>query len=296
MNIKEMLAPVILTGARSGRQRTGTVGVTVHNTGNYKSGTGAENHGKYLQNSGKNLQASWHYAVDDKGVVRCIPENEIAWHAGDKGGDGNYKTIAIEICVNPDSNLTVATNNAAELAADILKRHGLTVENLYQHNHWSGKDCPAEIRKGNPFSWEVFKAVVDRFLNPVIIPVIIPPNPTATKSNETLALEVIAGVWGSGEDRKSRLTSAGYDYLAVQAIVNQKLNKPSAAPVAVFLTVSTMFSPLWLNQGWNGSMPTKKVLKMSKGSRVELIERTNSNWFKVKFNGVIGWAAAEYLK
>lgn len=43
------------------------------------------------------------------------------------------------------------------------------------------------------------------------------------KSNETIANEVIQGKWGNGTDRKNRLTVAGYDYNAIQKIVNQKL-------------------------------------------------------------------------
>ena len=43
------------------------------------------------------------------------------------------------------------------------------------------------------------------------------------KSNETIANEVIKGLWGNGTDRKNRLTAAGYDYNAIQKIVNQKL-------------------------------------------------------------------------
>lgn len=42
------------------------------------------------------------------------------------------------------------------------------------------------------------------------------------KSNEELANEVIQGKWGNGVDRKNRLTKAGYDYNAVQRIVNNK--------------------------------------------------------------------------
>ena len=56
------------------------------------------------------------------------------------------------------------------------------------------------------------------------------PEPSR-KSNEELADEVINGNWGNGEDRKRALTNAGYDYAAVQAIVNAKLGvtpKPSA--------------------------------------------------------------------
>ena len=49
---------------------------------------------------------------------------------------------------------------------------------------------------------------------------------TAKKSVNTLAKEVLAGKWGNGADRKSRLTKAGYDYSKVQAAVN-KLVKAS---------------------------------------------------------------------
>lgn len=47
------------------------------------------------------------------------------------------------------------------------------------------------------------------------------PTPTPTKTNEQLAAEVWAGVWGNGQDRIDRLTKAGYDAAAVQAIVNK---------------------------------------------------------------------------
>lgn len=51
--------------------------------------------------------------------------------------------------------------------------------------------------------------------------------PTAAKKNiNTIAKEVLAGKWGNGQDRKSRLTKAGYDYAKVQAAVN-KLVKAS---------------------------------------------------------------------
>lgn len=60
------------------------------------------------------------------------------------------------------------------------------------------------------------------------------PQPTPSrKSNEEVANEVIAGQWGNGDDRRNRLTQAGYNYDAVQSIVNQKLgvNRPSSQTV-----------------------------------------------------------------
>lgn len=43
------------------------------------------------------------------------------------------------------------------------------------------------------------------------------------KTVHDVAQEVIDGLWGSGQDRKNRLHAAGYDYAAVQAVVNQIL-------------------------------------------------------------------------
>ena len=43
------------------------------------------------------------------------------------------------------------------------------------------------------------------------------------KTIEQLAYEVLAGLWGNGEERKQRLIAAGYDYTAVQAKVNEIL-------------------------------------------------------------------------
>jgi GH25 family lysozyme M1 (1,4-beta-N-acetylmuramidase) len=51
----------------------------------------------------------------------------------------------------------------------------------------------------------------------------VKPTQPVKKSNEEIANEVINGAWGNGEDRKKRLTDAGYNYTVVQAIVNQKM-------------------------------------------------------------------------
>lgn len=57
-----------------------------------------------------------------------------------------------------------------------------------------------------------------------------PVEQATTVSNEsidTIAHEVINGLWGNGSDRKDRLTKAGYKYKEVQARVNALLNKPT---------------------------------------------------------------------
>ena len=40
----------------------------------------------------------------------------------------------------------------------ILKNYGVTEAGkyLFQHNFWTGKDCPYDIRRGNPYDWNTF--------------------------------------------------------------------------------------------------------------------------------------------
>lgn len=54
----------------------------------------------------------------------------------------------------------------------------------------------------------------------------------AKKSNSVIADEVIAGKWGNGDTRKKKLKAAGYDYNAIQKLVNQKLKAKTPAKPA----------------------------------------------------------------
>lgn len=51
-----------------------------------------------------------------------------------------------------------------------------------------------------------------------------PPAPVR-KSNEQVASEVVSGAWGNGEDRKNKLSGAGYDPSTIQSIVNSQLGQ-----------------------------------------------------------------------
>ena len=56
------------------------------------------------------------------------------------------------------------------------------------------------------------------------------PATPAKKTNDQIATEVIRGGWGNGETRKEKLTKAGYDYAAIQKLVDAKLNPKPATP------------------------------------------------------------------
>ena len=70
---------------------------------------------------------------------------------------------------------------------------------------------------------------------------------TATKSVAEVAREVIAGKWGNGEERKSRLTAAGYDYQAVQKQVNALLKGTDAATKSVAELAREVIAGKWGN-------------------------------------------------
>lgn len=53
--------------------------------------------------------------------------------------------------------------------------------------------------------------------------VVYTPKTGTKKTVAEIAKEVIQGKWGNGDERKKRLTAAGYDYTAVQAEVNRLL-------------------------------------------------------------------------
>ena len=128
-------------------------GVTIHDTGNTHRGANARNQARYLKTSTR--EASWHFAVDDHEVVQSVPIDRVTWHCG--RAHGNQSTVSIEICVNSDGDLIKATDNAAELTAKILTDAGLSADgHIFQHHDWSGKDCPAQLRAGSPYTWQEF--------------------------------------------------------------------------------------------------------------------------------------------
>ena len=134
--------------------------ITIHETGNAAKGADAAAHAAYLDSdAGEDDLVSWHYTVDDHAIVQHLPDYETAYHAGDgKAGPGNTTSIGIEICVNAGGDFEAAKANAAALVRLLMEEHGIPLDNVVQHNHWNGKDCPKTIR-ATPGAWEAFLAL-----------------------------------------------------------------------------------------------------------------------------------------
>lgn len=131
------------------------VGITVHNTANSAS---ADAEVSYMISN--NNEVSYHFAVDENHAVQGLPLNRNAWHCGDGNGKGNRKTIAIEICRSTSEDESLfdrAEENAAELIAALCKEYGWTTDDIYTHQHWTGKYCP---HKTLDRGWERFVNMV----------------------------------------------------------------------------------------------------------------------------------------
>lgn len=136
------------------------IGITVHNTGNCAS---ARNEIAYMLNN--NNEVSYHFAVDDIEAIQGLPLERNAWHAGDGNGAGNRSTIAVEICYSTSGDEALfdeAEDNAAQLIAYLCKEYGWTTEDIYTHQHWSGKYCPHKtLDKG----WARFLDMVQEYID-----------------------------------------------------------------------------------------------------------------------------------
>lgn len=130
--------------------------VVIHGTDNYRTGADADAHAR-LQANGNSRSASWHWQVDDKEAVQSFEHTWKCWAAGT--AKGNTEGIHVEMCVNSDGNYRKTVENTAELVAKILKDEGLAITDVVQHNYYSGKNCPREIRAGN-VTWAVFLQMV----------------------------------------------------------------------------------------------------------------------------------------
>lgn len=100
----------------------------------------------------------------------------------------------------------------------------------------------------------------------------------AKKSIDEVAREALRGDWGNGDDRKRRLTEAGYDYTAVQNKVNQLLagsNGVASAPAPAF-KVGDVVVPT-RRVSYNGSPLTQYdnsyTISELKGDRAVLMAR-----------------------
>ena len=163
ITIKDML----ITPNKWSRPQTkiGTIkNIVVHWIGN--AGTTAENNAKYFNSlkDGRGTYASSHYIIGNDGmIIRCVPENEVAYHAS----SANNYSIGVEVC-HPDNTgkyTDAAYKALIELLVDLCNRYKLEpTQAIIRHYDVTGKDCPRYYVK-NPNEWKKLKQDVEDTMN-----------------------------------------------------------------------------------------------------------------------------------
>lgn len=188
--------------------------ITIHQTGNTAKGANALTHGKLIM-MGYNY--TWHYTVDDKNIVKHFSDDVQCWHSGDGKGKGNTQSIGIELCINQDGDYVKTIENGVKLVKYLTNKYSIPINNVVQHNYWSGKDCPKQIRNGFAgITWSKFIELIKDNVNEVK-PLIKTNNDNNTDYITKIALEVIKGKYGNGSERKENL------YKTIQQRVNEIL-------------------------------------------------------------------------
>lgn len=178
MNIEERLLS-INPYSRSGEKQGTIKNIVVHWVGNAgSSALGNRNYFESLKNQNpkaiKLYYASSHYVIGLKGeIIRCIPENEVAFHSGSYSM--NRKSIGIEDC-HPDWDGKFndnTYNSLVELCADICRRYNLGINAIIRHYDVTGKDCPRYYVR-NEQAWIQFKNDVANKLGQATTTVAVP--------------------------------------------------------------------------------------------------------------------------
>lgn len=137
------------------------IGITVHNTGNPSPTAGDSEHRAYFNSLeiADDRYVGAHFFVDHDSITQILPINEVSFNAGDGKGDGNYKTVSIEICENklPD---TAESNGIILIASLVLTYPSFQ---LFPHKHWNGKLCPHRILE-RPNGWNDLSAIVSQIV------------------------------------------------------------------------------------------------------------------------------------
>lgn len=179
--------------------------------------------------------ASSNYCIGNDGdIACCVGEEDRAWTSSSKSNDCQAITVEVSNCeIGGQWKISDAAWNAlVKLAVDVCRRYnfrlvydGTPNGSLTRHNMFTNTTCPGSYLQSR---FEELANIVNSMLdgntgNSDNKQATV----STTKSIDEIAQEVINGQWGNGQDRKNRLTNAGYDASAVQNKVNEMLGAKS---------------------------------------------------------------------
>ena len=196
-----------------------------------------------------------HYYCNRDAIVRVVDTYNIAYHTGDWWS--NIRSIGYEVCESmkvTDEEFLQNEDITLMQATEDLLYYGLpiTTDTVRLHHEFVPTSCPHRslalhggttesvkeyfVTRMNEFAQ--LGSTVEKMLSGIENgteenedtsnneePTSDEEKAVHEKTNEDIATEVILGLWGNGTERKQRLEEDGYDYDAIQEIVNNKLSE-----------------------------------------------------------------------
>lgn len=209
-----------------------------------------EQYVNWLVNRDKSLGIA-HYYCNRNAIARVIDTFNIGYHTGDWWS--NCRSIGYEVCESmkaSDEEFLQNEDMTLMQATEDLIYYGLPINTntVRLHHEFVPTTCPHRSMELHGNSTESVKEyfvnrmryfatlgnTVDEMLgqvseSPTIQETASPAKTSVTtsdqgKSNETVAQEVIQGLWGNGQERYDSLANAGYDADYIQDLVNRMLS------------------------------------------------------------------------
>ena len=195
-----------------------------------------------------------HYYCNRNTIARVVDTVNMGYHTGDWWS--NCRSIGYEVCESlkvSDEEFLQNEDMTLMQATEDLIYYGLPIntQTVRLHHEFVPTTCPHRSMELHGNSTESVKNyfvsrmryfatlgnTVDEMLGQVSDGPTTQETVTSTKSsvntstqgksNETVAQEVLQGLWGNGQDRYDNLTNAGYDADYIQDLVNSMLNGDS---------------------------------------------------------------------
>ena len=233
--------------------------VVIHNDAGYMTPT---EYIEWLRYREKSLGIA-HYYCNRDAIVRVVDTYHIAYHTGDWWS--NIRSIGYEVCESmkvTDEEFLQNEEMTLMQATEDLLYYGLPIstDTVRLHHEFVPTSCPHRSLALHGGTTESVKeyfvarmtelselgSTVDEMLAAMekqdgdvletteentggtggeTIADLSYDNQNNPKTDDEMADEVILGLWGNGTERKQRLEEEGYDYDAIQEIVNKKLSE-----------------------------------------------------------------------
>lgn len=233
--------------------------VVIHNDAGYMTPT---EYIEWLRYREKSLGIA-HYYCNRDAIVRVVDTYHIAYHTGDWWS--NIRSIGYEVCESmkvTDEEFLQNEEMTLMQATEDLLYYGLPIstDTVRLHHEFVPTSCPHRslaLHGGTTESVKEYFVVrmtelselgstVEEMLAAMekqdgdvlettventggtggeTIDDLSDEHQNNTKTDDEMADEVILGLWGNGIERKQRLEEEGYDYDAIQKIVNKKLSE-----------------------------------------------------------------------